>query len=190
MWELLHTAFSKHISLTDAEFEICKSMFTEKKYRKKQYILQEGEICKQETFITRGCIRTYEVDENGQEHILQFGIEGWWIGDLYSFLNNTPSSYNIDCIEDCEVLHMSKVNLEELYVEVPKLERFFRILMQNAYSAAQQRILYTISKPAAERYHDFITKYPHIEQRVADHHIASYLGIAPQSLSRIRKQAH
>jgi CRP-like cAMP-binding protein len=187
MWELLHTNISRHVSLTDKEFEIVRSLFKEKKYRKKQYILQEGEISKVETFIAKGCTRTYEVNESGQEHILQFGIEDWWIGDLYSFLTETPSRYNIDCIEDCEVLQITKEKLEELYRTVPKMERFFRIIIQNAFNAAQQRILYTISKPAAERYYDFIEKYPAIEQRVADHHIASYLGIAPQSLSRIRK---
>ena len=187
MWELLHTNFSRHISLTDQEFEIVKSLFRERKYRKKQYILQEGEINRLETFIVKGCTRTYEVDNSGQEHILQFGIEDWWIGDLYSFFTEVPSRFNIDCIEDCEVLQINKENLEVLYNIVPKMERYFRIMIQNAFNAAQHRILHTISKPAAERYQDFISKYPKIEQRIADHHIASYLGIAPQSLSRIRK---
>jgi len=187
MWELLHTNFSRHVSLTDHEFAIVQSLFRERKYRKKQYILQEGEINRLETFIVKGCTRTYEVDNNGQEHILQFGIEDWWVGDLYSFFTETASRFNIDCIEDCEVLQINKENLEELYRLVPKMERYFRIMIQNAFNAAQHRILHTISKPAAERYQDFISKYPKIEQRIADHHIASYLGIAPQSLSRIRK---
>lgn len=187
MWELLHTNFNRHISLTDNEFETVQSLFRERKFRKKQFILQEGEISRFETFIVKGCTRTYEVDNNGQEHILQFGIEDWWVGDLYSFFTESPSRVNIECIEDCEVLQISKENLELLYRQVPKMERYFRIMIQNAFNAAQHRILHTISKPAAERYHDFISNYPKIEQRIADHHIASYLGIAPQSLSRIRK---
>ncbi|MEO6001448.1 MAG: Crp/Fnr family transcriptional regulator, partial [Chitinophagaceae bacterium] len=188
MWEPLYDNFSKYAALTQAEFEICKSSFTTKRFRKRQFILQDGEICRWETFIVSGCARIYEVDEKGQEHVLQFGLEGWWVGDLYSFLTLHPSTLCIDCLEDCEVLQISKTNLDLLYGIVPKLERFFRILMQNAFIASQKRILTKLAKPALEQYIEFINKYPTIEQRVPDHQIASYLGITPQSLSRIRKQ--
>ena len=127
-----------------------------------------------------------EVDEKGQEHIIQFGLEDWWVGDMYSFLTKTPSRTNIDCIEDSEVLQISDKNQDLLLRKVPKLERHFRKLIANAYSAAIQRIYSSLSKPALERYQEFIDKYPHIEQRVPNHYIASYLGITPQSLSRIR----
>ncbi len=189
MGELLIKNLSKHITLTEEESEIILSFFVTKKFRKHQYILQEGEITRYESFVTQGLTRTYEVDEKGQEHVVQFGLEDWWVGDLYSFLTETPSKYNIDCLEDTTVLQITKPNLELLYHKVPKLERHFRIMVQHAYIASVRRISSTLMKTAAERYEEFIQKYPHIQQRVPNHQIASYLGITPQSLSRIRSKA-
>ena len=189
MYDILLQHFNKHIHLTEEEFAECTLLFKYKKYRKYQYLLQNGDITRYETFILKGCTRTYEVDDKGVEHIIQFGLETWWIGDLHSFLTGTPGRLNIDCLEDTEVLQISKADLEKLYEKVPKLERFFRILIQKAYVAAMDRIYSNLSKPAAERYQEFIEKYPHIEQRVPNHQIASYLGITPQSLSRIRSQS-
>lgn len=180
---------SRFVSLTSGEAAIIESLFSHKKFRKKQYILQEGNISRVESFIIKGVARTYEVDSEGQEHVVQFGLEDWWIGDLYSFLTETPSVYNIDCIEDTELLQINKPDLDRMYEQVPKMERHFRIMMQHAYIAATRRVSGTLSKSALERYDDFITKYPQIEQRVPNHQIASYLGITPQSLSRIRSQA-
>ncbi|MBN8675387.1 MAG: Crp/Fnr family transcriptional regulator [Chitinophagales bacterium] len=187
MWKPLYTNISRHVSLNREDEAVIESLFRHRRYRKKQYLLQEGEICRYESFIIKGCTRTYEAGEKGQEHILQFGLEGWWVGNLYSFLSKTASGYNIDCLEDCEVLQITSTDLENLYARCPVMERFFRIIIQNAFIALQNRILNTLSKPASERYHDFILKYPQIEQRVPDKEIASYLGITPQSLSRIRK---
>jgi CRP-like cAMP-binding protein len=189
MYDLLLQHLNTYIQLTAEEFAECTLLFKYRKYRKYQYILQNGDITRYETLILKGCTRTYEVDDKGVEHIIQFGLETWWIGDLHSFLTGTPSRLNIDCLEDTEVLQISKADLEKLYDKVPKLERFFRILIQKAYVAAIDRIYSNLSKPAAERYREFIDKYPHIEQRVPDHQIASYLGITPQSLSRIRSQS-
>lgn len=186
MSDLLLNNLTKYIRLTEEEKQIILSHFTIKKFRKHQYILQEGDVIRHETFVVRGLTRTYEVDEKGQEHVVQFGLEDWWVGDLYSFLTETPSKYNIDCLEDTEVRQITKTGLETLYEEVPKLERHFRIMVQNAYIATVQRVASTLTKDAAERYHEFIAKYPQIEQRVPNHQIASYLGITPQSLSRIR----
>jgi CRP-like cAMP-binding protein len=189
MYDILFNHFNKYVSLSEEEFEECKLLFKYKKYRKHQYILQEGEVSRNETFILKGCTRTYEVDNNGQEHIIQFGLETWWVGDLHSFLTNTPTRYNIDCLEDTEVLHIPRIEMEKMYDRVPKLERFFRILIQKAYIASTERIYSNLSKSAFERYQEFIHKYPHIEQRVPNHQIASFLGITPQSLSRIRSQS-
>lgn len=180
---------TKYVSLTTEEAEVASSLFTFRKYRKRQYILQEGDVARHETFILNGLTRTYEIDEKGQEHIVQFGIEDWWIGDLYSFLSGAPSKYNIDCMEDTEVLQIRREQQEELYQRVPKLERHFRIIIQNAYMASVGRVAATMTKSAAERYNDFMSVYPQIGQRVPNHQIASYLGITPQSLSRIRSQA-
>jgi CRP-like cAMP-binding protein len=188
MSSLLISHLQKHVTLTTEEADIIAQYFKPKKYRKHQYILQEGEVCRYETFIISGCARTYEIDDKGQEHILQFGLEGWWIGNMYSFLSGTPSEVNVDCLEDTEVLRITKPELELLYDKIPKIDRYFRILVQNAYMAAMNRISSNLSMPALDRYREFIQKYPHIEQRVPNHQIASYLGITPQSLSRIRSQ--
>ncbi len=189
MWDSLIKSLGKYVTISDDEAAIVESLFTFKKFRKRQYILQEGEITRYETFILKGVTRTYEVDEKGQEHVVQFGMEDWWVGDLYSFLTEIPTGYHIDCIEDTEVLQITKVNLEILYQQVPKMERHFRILVQNAFIASTRRVVDTLAKSASERYKVFTNKYPQIEQRVSNHQIACYLGITPQSLSRIRSQA-
>lgn len=189
MYDLLIKNLSKFVPLSPQEAEIIQSLFTFKKYRKKQYILQEGHVTRFETFIVKGVTRTYEVDDKGQEHILQFGLEDWWVGDLYSFLTESPTTYNIDCLEDTSVLHITKPDLETLYETVPKMERHFRIMIQNAFIASSRRLSASLAKSAPERYDEFIKKYPQIEQRVANHQIASYLGITPQTLSRIRSQS-
>lgn len=189
MYDILYKHFNKYVTISEEDFEICKSLFRYKKFRKHQYILQNGEVSRNETFILSGCTRTYEVDDNGQEHIIQFGLKTWWVGDLHSFLTNSPSRYNIDCLQDTEVLQIPRAEMEKLYEKVPKLERFFRILIQKAYIAAMDRIYSNLSKPAIQRYDEFIEKYPEIEQRVPNHQIASFLGITPQSLSRIRSQS-
>jgi len=188
MWDTLIKNLGKYVALTPAEGIIIESLFTHKKFRKRQYILQEGDTCRHETLVITGLTRTYEVDEKGQEHVVQFGLEDWWVGDLYSFLSETPTKYNIDCLEDTEVLQVTRPNLELLYQQVPKLERHFRIVIQNAFIASTKRVASSLTKNAAERYNEFIARYPQIDQRVPNHQIASYLGITPQSLSRIRAQ--
>ena len=189
MRELLIHNLSKYVSLTSDDVAVVESLFTYRHFRKHQYILQEGEVSRYENFICKGITRTYEVDDKGQEHIVQFGLEDWWVGDLYSFLTDTPSVYNIDCLEDTTVLQITKEKLDILYQKVPKMERHFRILIQNAFIASTKRLSSSLSKNALERYEEFVNRYPHIEQRVANHQIAAYLGITPQSLSRIRSQA-
>lgn len=188
MRDSLIKSFSKYVTLTNEEADVVQSLFTARKLRRRQYLLQEGDVARHETFILSGVTRTYEVDEKGQEHVVQFGLEDWWVGDLYSFLTNTPSHYSIDCLEDTEVLQITKQNLEALYERVPKMERHFRIIIQNAFIAATSRVASSLAKSATERYDEFVARYPQIEQRVPNHQIASYLGITPQSLSRIRAQ--
>jgi len=186
MWELLLKNLGKHVSLTNDEAAIIQTLFVHRRFRKRHFILQEGDISRYETFIIKGITRTYETDEKGQEHIVQFGPEDWWIGDMYSFLSDTPSVYNIECIEDTEVLQITKANQEKLFNQVPTMERHFRILLQNAFIALTKRVASSLTKSAGERYEEFKTTYPHIDNRVPNHQIASYLGITPQSLSRIR----
>ncbi|HKH60777.1 MAG TPA: Crp/Fnr family transcriptional regulator [Flavitalea sp.] len=188
MWETLIENLSRFIVLSTDEIAIIQSLFTEKKFRKRQYILQEADVSRSETYIVTGLTRTYEVDDKGIEHIMQFGPEDWWVGDLFSFLTETPTRFNVDCLEDTQVLQISKPNLELLYQKVPATERYFRIIIQNAYIASINRISSSLRKTAPQRYQEFIERYPHIEQRVPNHQIASYLGITPQSLSRIRRK--
>lgn len=188
MSDLLIKNLTRYVTLSDEEIHVVSSLFTHRKYRRRQYIMQQADIVRYETFILRGLTRTYDVDDKGQEHVIQFGLEDWWVGDLYSFLTGTPTNYNIDCIEDTEVMQITKPNLELLYERVPKLERHFRIMVQNAFIASTKRITSSLTKSATERYDEFISTYPQIEQRVHNHQIASYLGITPQSLSRIRSR--
>lgn len=188
MWPALIKSLSKYVSLSTDETQIIYAQFSYRKFKRRQFILQEGDIARYETFILTGLTRTYEIDDKGQEHVVQFGLHDWWIGDLYSFLTDIPTTYNIDCLEDTEVVQTTKPALETLYEKVPKLERHFRIIIQNAFIASTSRVASTLTKTAVERYDEFIAKYPEIEQRVPNHQIASYLGITPQSLSRIRAQ--
>lgn len=188
MFEVLFSKIDEKINLTDAEKEICKSLFSPKKLRKRQYILQQDDICKNLVFVEKGILRSYSVDDKGNEHILQFALEGWWIADIYSFLTGEPAEYNIDAIEDSELLQISKSALDELYERVPKFERYFRILTQSNMIATQRRLTATLSANADEKYLKLLSAYPNIVARVPQHMIASYLGITPETLSRVRKR--
>ncbi|HEY1038556.1 MAG TPA: Crp/Fnr family transcriptional regulator [Bacteroidia bacterium] len=188
MSDLLISAIEKHISLTAKEKEQFLSLLQSKKIRKKQYFLQEGEVCKYTAFVNKGCLRSYIVDNNGFEHILQFAIEGWWVGDIMSFKNETPSTQNIDALEDTEMLLLTREGQQQLFDQCPKFERYFRIIMENSLIAHQTRILENISMPAMERYKNFAKRYPAFIQRLPQTQIASYLGITPEFLSKIRHQ--
>jgi CRP-like cAMP-binding protein len=122
MYELLHKKITENISITEEEFNFCKTLFLPKKLRKKQYLLQEGDICKYTAFVTRGILRTYTIDDKGMEHILQFSLEGWWMADIYSFLTNEPSLFNIEALEDCELLLITKPSWDLLLEKVPAFE--------------------------------------------------------------------
>jgi CRP-like cAMP-binding protein len=188
MRDVLAKNISKHIQLEPDEFDYFASLLKTKRLRKKQFLLEEGEVCRFECFVSSGCLRQYYLDDKGDEYIIQFAITDWWISDQYSFLNGLPSQCFIDALEDSEVLLIEKQILEELYVKIPKFERFFRIAFQNSYVALQRRILANISQTAEERYRNFSQQYPEIAQKVPQRQIASYLGIKPESLSRLRRQ--
>jgi len=178
---------SKHIDLTNDEANYFISLLEQKTIRKRQFLLHAGDIASHETFVVKGLLRAYTIDKSGHEHIAMFASEGWWISDLYSFLTQNPGNQNIDAIEDTDILQIGKQDLEKLYLKVPKFDRFFRILLQNAFVANQQRILASISQTAEEQYLAFIKRYPSLEQRVPQHQVASYLGITPETISRIRR---
>lgn len=179
---------SRHIELDSNEEAYFLSLIQEKTIRKKEFLLQQGEVCKTENYLLSGCMRTFTLNERGEEQTVQFGIEDWWVGDLYSFLTQTPASYSIEALEDTVVAQITKENLDRLYQQVPKFDRFFRLILQNAFIAQQDRIHRSLSWSAKERYEDFSSKYPQLEQRIAQKHIASYLGITPVFLSMLRRK--
>lgn len=178
----------RYIQLTEVEQAHFAAILKPRQYRRRQFLLQSGDICKYETYILNGCVRVYYVDINGFEHNIMFGIEGWWISDFHSLLTQTPAQLNIEALEDTQVLHITNSDMDDLFIKIPKFERYFRIMLQNAFMAHQQRILQTISLPAEERYRLFIEKYPQFEQRIPQKQIAHYLGITPEFLSKIRSK--
>ncbi len=187
-FDLLISSISRHISLTNEEIDFFTSLLKSKTLANGEFLLREGEICKYETFVTSGCLKTYYLDENGFEHIIDFSIEEWWADDLYSLLTQTPSKSNIKAIEDTEILQISKTDLELLYQKVPGFERFFRILFQNAYITQREQINQALSASAEERYLLFIKKKPYAEERFSQKDIASYLGVTPQFFSSLKKK--
>jgi CRP-like cAMP-binding protein len=188
MYDVFFKKLAEKISLTDEEVALFKTYLTPKKLRKKQYLLQEGDVCKASAFVEKGALRSYTVDEKGSEHIMQFALEGWWISDMYSMLTGEPATQNIDAIEDSELVLISKQAQEELMIRIPKFEHFMRLLLQNAYIAAQRRFNQMSSLTTEERYTRLVNTYPDIVQRIPQHMIASYLGLTPETLSRARKQ--
>src|SRR5437773_8209239 len=148
MFELLFQKFDEKIGLTEEEKELSRSFFITKKVRKKQYLLQEGDVCKYIAFVEKGLLRSYTVNDKGSEHIMQFAFEGWWISDQYSFLTGEPSEYNIDALEDSELLLLTRQAEEQMLEKIPKLERFFRLLLQNHLIAMQRRLVSSLSHSA------------------------------------------
>ena len=187
-FDLLIASVSKHISLTTEEIAFFTSLLKSKFIANGEFLLREGDICKYESFVTRGCLKTYYVDQNGFEHIIDFSIEEWWADDLYSLLTQTASKSNIKAIEDTDILQIGKSDLELLYQKIPKFERFFRILFQNAYIAQRDQINLALAASAEERYILFLKKKPYAEKRFSQKDIASYLGITPQFLSTLKKR--
>jgi CRP/FNR family transcriptional regulator, cyclic AMP receptor protein len=176
----------KYVRLSSEEIAVLHSLLEFKKVPKKTILLHEGGICNFEAFINKGCIRSYYMDENGTEVTLQFAIEDWWVSDIASFHTHTPSDMFIETLEDCELLILSSQKKEQLLKEVPALERMFRLMVQKNLTVLQKRFLNTITTSAQEKYLSFIERYPTIPQRVAQHYIASYLGISAEFLSKVR----
>lgn len=187
MYDLILKNISRHVSLTPSEVELFKSRLKHRKLRKRYLLVQAGEVARAEHFVIKGCFRAFATDRDGNDHVIMFAIEDWWVSDFESLTTGRPATLSIEALEDSEVIYIEKPDLDSLMEEIPVLNKFFRIILQNAFIAQQQRILSTISNTAEERYAMFIGKYAQFEQRIPQHHIASYLGTTPETLSRIRR---
>lgn len=188
MKQFLKQNITKHISLSENETEEFCNLFQHKSIKKKSFLLREGEVCKFEGFVTKGLFRVYHIDQNGFEQVLYFAIENWWVTDIDSFTNETPSHLYIEALEDCEVLLISKKNKEFAYTNFPNVEKLFRVMTQKTLVALQRRMIDNLSKNADQRYIEFIEKYPQLFQRLTNLQIAAYLGISHEFLSKIRKK--
>lgn len=184
----IQSKLSRYIQLDDGEAEFFLSLLKPAHIKKRKFLLLSGDVCPYFSLVTRGCLMNYYTDDNGFEHVLQFATHMWWTADLESLIKGTPALYSIQALADTDVLMLSRANLDRLYLEAPKFERYFRIIFQNALMAHQQRIIQNIAFPAEERYVQFREKYPHLEQMVPQKYIASYLGVTPEFLSKVRRR--
>ena len=186
LYELILKNVAKHVALNEKETAFFVSLLQEQDVVKKEFILKEGQLCKNISYVHSGTVRAYYIDKDGKESTIMFAITDWWITDMHCFINQLPAMLCIEAIEHSCILQLSKNNFDTLCNEVPKFERFFRIIMQNAYIREQLRVIQNLSLSAEERYNSFIDKYPQIVQQVTQKQIASYLGITPEFLSAIR----
>lgn len=187
MPHILRAHIQKQIALSNIEFEAIFRSMQRRVYRKKELLLKAGEPGDYYFFIIQGCLRTFTTDDRGQEHIFHLAFEDGWAADLFSFINGDSAFFNIEALEDTEVLAIHRDDYEILLTSYPKFERFFRLQMQKAYIASQQRTMDIMSKSAEKRYVELMKSNAQMELRVAQHHIASFLGITPEALSRIKR---
>ena len=186
MFETIDRFIAKYITLNDEELAFFHSLLRTRKVRKKNFLLQEGEICDFEAFIIKGCIRSYYLDKEGVETILLFAVEDWWVSDITSFADRKPSNLFIETIEDSELLILDYAGKNRLLEKIPAFEHMYRMLVQRSLGVLQQRFYSTISQTAEERYKQFMDKYPLVAQRVPQHQIARYIGVSPEFLSKVR----
>lgn len=186
--DLILKNISHLISLTEEEAAVFVSLLEQKTIKARQYILMEGQVCRYSIFVNKGCLKGFTVDKNGFEHILNFAPPGWWIADLYSLLSQQPGVLNIQATEATEVLLLSKTNQEKLYRDIPKFERFFRIITENSLVSFQQRVLDNLSLTAEERYRNFCKKYPSLVNCLPQKEIAAFIGVTPEFFSKMRKR--
>ena len=178
----------RDIQLTKSEKDEFVSILSEVRLSKKEFLITPGQVVTSEYYVVSGCLMAYFLDEKGDRHILQFAVEDWWISDFEAFFSGSPAKLYVESLEDSVLLKIKKDALEELYKRIPKFERFFRIKITGAFVALRSRVLSSLQKSGRQRYLEFCNAYPKIEKRVPISHIANYLGLQPESLSRIRKE--
>ncbi len=188
-FERFLSTIRRHVQLTELEeINLC-SLLTIRNLKRKEFLVRAGDDARHEYFVNKGCLRTYYINEKGAEHNIYFAIEGYWVSDIYSRTFNAPALCNIVALEDCELVHISNMSLEGFLKEVPKLERFFRLSYQNSLATVHLKQIQLLSMTGAERYNYFRTRYPQLDMRVPQKHIASYLGFTPEFFNTVRSKA-
>lgn len=186
MYEQLFESVHEIVTLTDDEWELCKNYFRPKRMLKRQFLLQEEDVCRELAFVEKGALYSYTVDSKGNQHVIRFAFEGWWMANLHSFFTGKPTRLNIEVLEECELLMLDRDNHEKLLDEVPAYERYHRIIVQNAYVAIQQRVENALGLTAEEKYERLLEQNPEFLNRVPLNLVASFLGVTPETLSRVR----
>lgn len=176
----------KRVAISGKKKELIKSVVRKIDLNKKETLLHAGEVCSSISYVNSGCLRVYSVDENGFDKNVFFALEDWWVVDLKSFIEQSPARFYIEALEDCELIRVTKNDFDQLLIDVPELERWFRMLLQNALIASENRINDMVSIDAEERYLKFVEKYPSLESRISQKHVASYLGVSPEFLSALK----
>ncbi|WP_428663211.1 Crp/Fnr family transcriptional regulator [Runella sp.] len=179
--------FQEYIPLTEEEIKLLEPRVQTRRIKRRQMILQEGFVCRHYSFVVEGCFKMYGVDDKGFEHNIQFAAEGDWIADIGSFHTQKPSKLFIEALENAEIIQIEQPNLYFLYLNIPKLDRIFKVLIENKFVELQNRVLQTFSSTAEQRYLSFLEQYPNLANRLPNTQIASYLGITPEFLSKIRR---
>ena len=186
MHQNLLSHIAKFISLDESETQSLLAALQFKTIKKKENLLEAGQICHHQYFIVKGCCRNFIINDKGNEQTTQFGIENWWLSDFLSFHNGSPSDFYIQAVENSEIIAIEKNDMETLLAKVPKLERYFRLVLQKAFGASQMRIRYLYTQSAEERYHFFNDHFPEFVQRIPQYMLASYLDFSPEFMSKIR----
>ena len=186
--EKLRQHVNKVIDLTENEMTEFLSLFTEEKVSKKHFLIQPGDVVNSEFYVLKGCLKAYYLDSHGEKHIIQFAIEDWWISDFIAMYNHEPALLTVECITDSTVIEFNAQKLTQIYLQFPEFEPFQRKTLERHVVSLHKRILNQLQLTALERYNVFLEQYPNIEQHVPNYHIASYLGITQQSLSRVRAE--
>jgi CRP-like cAMP-binding protein len=186
-YTLILQNIAKHILLTPAEQQHFISLLEAKTYRSKKLVQAEGSVCRHSIFVTKGCLRGFTTDKNGFEHVLSFAPPDWWVADMYSLITQKPGILSIDALEDTEVFLLSKAHQEQLFLDIPKFERFFRLIIENSLVANQQRIIDNLSLSAEARYQHFCQKYPSLVHCLPQKQIAAFIGVTPEFFSKMKK---
>lgn len=188
--DLLLTNIRSIIAITDSDWQLVSSLAVHRSFQKKEFISREGEVNRFTNFIEEGSARVFYIDGKGQEHVIQLGIPGWWTSDFASFITQKKGLLNIETLEPTKIISFSYDHLQVIYDKIPAFERFYRLLIQNAYASFQYRMLQNLSMDAEQRYLLFREQYPQIDARISQKHIASYLGMSAEFLSKIKKRIH